>query len=60
MRAFKCDRCREFYQGYSPTMVTHTSGAVHVQVIITAGTVGKQSRDYCKDCLLKAVQGAFA
>ena len=59
-KAFKCDRCREFYNGYSSTIVAHTSGAVHVQVIITAPTVGQQSKDFCKDCLLKAVQEAFA
>lgn len=60
MKAFKCDRCYEFYQGYSPTLVTHPSGAAHVQVTITAATMGQQSRDYCKSCLLKTVQGAYA
>ncbi len=59
MKAFKCDRCREFYEGYSPTIVTHASGAVHIEVTITASTMGRQPRDYCKTCLLKAVQGAF-
>ncbi|KKN13763.1 hypothetical protein LCGC14_1003130 [marine sediment metagenome] len=59
VKAFKCDHCREFYDPYSPKMVTRTSGAVHVGVTIIGATVGQQPRDYCKDCLLKVVLAAF-
>ncbi len=58
-KALKCDNCREFYDPYSPKLVTRTSGAVHVDVAITASILGRQPRDYCKNCLLKAVLAAF-
>ena len=56
MKACKCDRCKEYYEPYSPIEEIHHSNGVSLNEYGDGYYIQRKSYDLCPMCMIKLIK----